>query len=51
MPEIVEDPSQPLDACVLETAMGTAAFGLEVQLKEIEHGLMDILAARPGAPS
>ena len=51
MPEIVEDPSQSLDACVLETAMGTAAFGLEVQLKEIEHGLMDILAARPGAPS
>lgn len=51
MPEIVEDASQPLDACVLETAMGTAAFGLEVQLQEIEHGLMDILAARPGAPS
>ena len=43
--EIVEDPAQPLDRCVLETSMGTAAIGLEVQLKEIEQGLMDLLAA------
>jgi len=49
IPEIVEDPSQPLDRCALETSMGTAALGLEVQLKEIEQGLMDLLAARPGA--
>jgi len=48
LPEIVEDPSQPLDRCTLETSMGTAAVGLEVQLKEIEQGLMDLLAARPG---
>jgi hypothetical protein len=27
--------------------MGTADLGLEVQLKEIEQGLMDLLAARP----
>jgi len=27
--------------------MGTAELGLEVQLKEIEQGLMDLLAARP----
>jgi len=51
LPEIVEDPAQPLDGCVLETAMGTAAFGLDIQLKEIENGLMDLLAARPGAPA
>jgi flagellar assembly protein FliH len=51
MPEIVEDPSQPLDRCVLETSMGTALVGLEVQLKEIEHGLADLLAARPGGAS
>jgi hypothetical protein len=27
--------------------MGTAAISMEVQLKEIEQGLMDLLAARP----
>jgi flagellar assembly protein FliH len=47
-PEIVEDPAQPADRCTLETSMGTAAIGLEVQLKEIEQGLTDLLAARPG---
>ena len=51
LPEIVEDASQPPDSCVLETSMGTAALGLEVQLKEIEQGLMDLLGARPGAGS
>jgi hypothetical protein len=30
--------------------MGTAELGLEVQLKEIEQGLMDLLAARPQEP-
>jgi flagellar assembly protein FliH len=48
LPEIVEDPAQPPDRCTLETSMGTAMVGLEVQLKEIEQGLMDLLAARPG---
>lgn len=47
LPEFVEDPSQPPDRCVLETSMGSATIGLEVQLKEIEQGLMDLLAARP----
>ncbi len=47
-PEIVEDPAQLPDRCTLETSMGTAVIGLEVQLKEIEQGLMDLLAARPG---
>ena len=47
-PKIVEDPSQPPDSCVLQTSMGTAVVGVEVQLKEIEQGLMDLLAARPG---
>jgi flagellar assembly protein FliH len=46
-PEIVEDPAQLPDRCTLETSMGTALIGLEVQLKEIEQGLMDLLAARP----
>jgi flagellar assembly protein FliH len=51
LPEIIEDPAQPPDRCTLETSMGIAAIGLEVQLKEIEQGLMDLLAARPGASS
>jgi flagellar assembly protein FliH len=49
VPEIVADASQPPDQCTLETSMGTTTAGLEVQLKEIEKGLMDLLAARPGA--
>ena len=48
VPEILEDPTQLPDQCKLETSMGTTAMGLEVQLKEIEQGLMDLLAARPG---
>jgi flagellar assembly protein FliH len=45
--EIVEDAAMALEQCELRTSMGTAALGLEVQLKEIEQGLMDLLAARP----
>lgn len=48
MPQIVEDPAIPPRQCVLRTSMGSAELGLEVQLKEIEKGLMDLLAARPG---
>jgi flagellar assembly protein FliH len=47
-PEIAEDASQEPEQCTLQTAMGTAVIGLEVQLKEIEQGLMDLLAVRPG---
>jgi flagellar assembly protein FliH len=46
MPEMVEDAQQPLDRCKLETSLGSTELGLEVQLKEIELGLMDLLAAR-----
>lgn len=49
LPQVVEDAAQNPDTCVLETAMGTAVLGLDVQLKEIEQGLMDLLATRPGA--
>ena len=48
VPEILEDPTQLPDQCKLETSMGTTTMGLEVQLKEIEQGLMDLLSARPG---
>lgn len=47
LPEIVEDAALGPQQCVLRTAMGTAELGLEVQMKEIEQGLMDLLAARP----
>lgn len=46
--EIVEDASVPRDGCVLKTAMGTTELGLDLQLQEIEKGLADLLAARPG---
>ncbi len=46
-PEVVEDAAMPSDQCGLRTAMGTTELGMEMQLKEIEQGLMDLLAARP----
>ncbi len=49
LPEIIDDPAQLPDQCLLETSMGTTGIGLEVHLKEIEQGLMDLLTARPGA--
>ena len=47
LPEIIEDAAIAPDRCILETSMGTAELGMEVQLQEIEKGLMDLLAARP----
>lgn len=47
LPKVVGDPAMPVERCELRTSMGTAQLGVEVQLKEIEQGLMDLLAARP----
>jgi flagellar assembly protein FliH len=47
MPQIVEDATLAAGQCELRTSMGMAKLGLEVQLKEIEQGLMDLLASRP----
>jgi flagellar biosynthesis/type III secretory pathway protein FliH len=47
LPEIVEDPALQPDRCKLQTSMGVAELGIEVQLQEIEQGLTDLLAARP----
>jgi flagellar assembly protein FliH len=47
MPEVTEDAALGPDQCQIRTSMGTADLGLEVQLKEIEQGLMDLLASRP----
>lgn len=49
VPEVVEDPRLGLHQCVLETVLGTTELGPEVQLKEIEQGLFDLLGQRPQA--
>lgn len=49
LPEIVEDAGMAPEQCSLRTSMGTAQLGVELQLKEIEQGLTDLLAARPEA--
>lgn len=46
-PQLVADPNLPLRQCRLETSLGTVNLGMEVQLKEMEKGLMDLLAERP----
>ena len=46
-PEIIEDATLEANHCKLETSLGTTQLGLDVQLKEIENGLMDLLAQRP----
>jgi flagellar assembly protein FliH len=33
--------------CVLETELGSAHFGLDTQLKEVEQGFFDLMALRP----
>jgi len=48
VPEVVEDAALEMDRCVLQTSLGTTELGTEVQLKEIERGLFDLLAQRPG---
>jgi len=47
VPEVVEDPSLGIDHCLLQTSLGTTELGPEVQLKEIERGLLDLLDQRP----
>ena len=46
-PEVIEDASLELNRCILQTDLGTTEIGPEVQLKEIEQGLLDLEAARP----
>jgi flagellar assembly protein FliH len=47
VPEVVEDPTIEGDSCVIQTQLGKTELGLDVQLKEIEQGLLDLLARRP----
>src|SRR5208282_4695852 len=48
-PDVHEDPAIAPGECRIETSLGSTEVGLESQLKEIETGLLDLLAERPGA--
>ncbi len=45
--EIEEDAAVAPARCVLQTELGITELGIEPQLKEIENGLLDLLAKRP----
>jgi flagellar assembly protein FliH len=47
--EVIEDPQLSDQDCILETELGSANFGLDAQLKEVEQGFFDLLALRPVA--
>jgi flagellar assembly protein FliH len=49
VPELIGDPEIQTGRCILETELGATEIGLETQLKEIEHGFLDLLAQRPGS--
>ena len=48
-PEVHEDPAIAAGECRIETSLGSTVLGLQSQLKEIETGLLDLLAERPDA--
>lgn len=45
--EVIEDSQLSDQDCILETELGSANFGLDAQLKEVEQGFFDLLALRP----
>lgn len=45
--EIVEDGDVEQYGCLIQTTVGNVEVGVNVQLKEIELGLLDLLAHRP----
>jgi flagellar assembly protein FliH len=47
LPDVHEDPGVAPGECRIETSLGSTDVGLESQLKEIETGLLDLLAERP----
>ena len=51
VPEVLEDAALAIDHCILQTEMGTTDLGPEVELKEIEQGLFDLLERRPPSRS
>ncbi len=49
--EIVADETLNLGDCVVETELGTANFGLEAQLKDVQESFAQLLAHRPTTQS
>ena len=49
VPDLTGDPALQKSQCLLETELGVTELNLESQLKEIEQGLFDLLAQRPGS--
>jgi flagellar assembly protein FliH len=47
--EVTEDASLNEQDCIVGTELGSANFGLDTQLKEVEQGFFDLLALRPAA--
>jgi flagellar assembly protein FliH len=45
--EVAEDPHLSDQDCLVSTELGSANFGLDTQLKEVEQGFFDLLALRP----
>jgi flagellar assembly protein FliH len=45
--QVVADPQLSDHDCIVETELGSANFGLDTQLKEVERGFFDLLALRP----
>jgi|ERR1035438_987572 flagellar assembly protein FliH len=50
-PDVFEDAALVPGECRVETSVGSTEIGLQSQLKEIETGLLDLLAERPVASS
>ena len=47
IPEVIADDSLSADRCILQTNLGSTEIGPEVQLQEIERGLVDLQSAKP----
>lgn len=47
--DIVGDAHLNFDDCILETDLGSANFGIDAQLKEVEQGFFDLLALKPSS--
>jgi len=47
VPEVYEDPALPAGECRIQTSLGSTEIGIQSQLKEIETGLLDLMAERP----
>jgi flagellar assembly protein FliH len=48
-PEVVGDPTLPNGRCIMETDVGSTQISLDTQFREVERGLLDLLALRPAS--